>query len=294
MPGERCAHRLHQALQAALAQARPHARAAFIDLFAGAGGLTREARRRGLPALAIDIARGKHCDIRSNEVFNTIRGWLGSGLVCALFSGTPCEGLSQARRAPAWSRMPRRLRSPDHPEGLPDLEGKDREALERSNDLARRAGLLLRLAVQLGIPSGEENPASSCLWQLTDRIKMAQDPNCTDYVVDYCSWGRPFRARTRIRLWHAVAKHLSDHRCTGKRLCAFSGRPHHQLTGASSGNNGFLTKLKNRYPDGLCCTLVAALFDALQKKKLHRRWDLLHPAPQAATTAQHATGVIPA
>ena len=80
----------------------------------------------------------------------------------------------------------------------------------------------------------------------------------------------------------------------GLRLCAFSGLPHHQLTGAAGGNNGFLTKLKNRYPDGLCGMLVAALFDALQKKKLHRRWDLLHPAPQAATTAQHTTGLISA
>ena len=45
----------------------------------------------------------------------------------------PCNSWSLARRAPLWSSMPHRLRSPEFLYGLPELEGRDLETARIGN-----------------------------------------------------------------------------------------------------------------------------------------------------------------
>ena len=171
--------------------------------------------------------------------------------------------------------MPRALRSPDFPEGLPHLEGRDREVLMESNRLAQRALALLRLAAERDIPGGEENPHSSFLWELPSRQKFAERYRITDCVVDYCACGRPFRARTRIRTFNLhVSSRLRRLRCHGRGTCDFTGKPHQNLSGTMKGG-GFFTSAKTAYPPLLASLLARDLFEAYALRKTSRKWNLL-------------------
>ena len=235
----------------------------FLEVFCGDGNLSVALRKRRCTVFSIDIRRGPHHDLRVAEVFNTVRGWLQAKLVWGTWLGTPCNSFSKARRAPPGSSMPSALRSPACPRGLPDLPENDRAKLREGNALADRAGQLQRLALSLGVLGGEENPASSYLWALASRQKFLQLVSVQDVVCDYCAFGRPFRARTRLRLWGGRPLELQA-RCSGRGTCSYSGRPHEQLTGTAG--KEFATAKKNSYPEGLC-SILASYFVRERKER---------------------------
>ena len=173
-----------------------------------------------------------------------LAGWATCGLICGMWSGTPCESFSRARRAPAWSRMPHQLRSAARPNGLQGLAPKDAERVATGNALAAAAHRLLALGRARGLPCGEENPSQSWLWSLASRRGAAAFAQ--DHCVDDSAFGRTFRATTRLRVWNFRCDELASAVCRGRGRCSFSGRPHLQLTGASK--DGFLTRLKQEYP----------------------------------------------
>ena len=265
------ARRLRQDLRAALKSARPGTRTAFLELFAGVGNLSRHLRRRGHAVVSLDIRHGPHHGLSSNEVYAVVKGWLQSGMLWGLWCGTPCSSFSRARRAPPGSSMPGALRDRLHVRGLPGLVGKDLAGARLGNLLADRAGVLARMAYDRNLAGGEENPASSFLWLLRSRELFLRRPRVADAVVDYCSCGTSFRARTRLRLWHwAPPPALLKLRCSGRGVCAFSGEAHRHLTGADKG--GFLTLQKNHYPDKLCRLLASGLTTAQGCRAASLRW----------------------
>ena len=81
---------------------------------------------------------------------------------------------------------------------LKELQGRDLEVLERGNDLARRAHILLELARKAGLPGGEENPAHSYLWVQPPRKDQVLRNHCVDHIVDYCAFKARFHARARV------------------------------------------------------------------------------------------------
>jgi hypothetical protein len=170
--------------------------------------------------------------------------------------------------------MPRALRSPQHVRGLPDLSAVDRETLRVSNLLADRAGQLLRIARSRQIPGGEENPNISYLWDFADRRKFVEGPNTQVHVIDYCAFGRPFRARTRLVTFNMTVPSTEKLRCSGRTICSFSQQPHLQLDGPAS-SRGFLTKLKSEYPEQMCRLLAKSLFNAYTQKRTARMWNLM-------------------
>ena len=223
--------------------------------------------------MAWDILYGPWFDLANKHSLAVLVGWMTSGKVSALWLGTPCQGLSRARRGPPGGKMPCALRGPLAVRGLPGLTGRDLEALKLSNFTADVAGRLQHLAYQLGIPGGEENPASSYLWQLPARLKMIQRPEAQTQVVDYCACGRPFRARTQLLFWHwRPPKQLEALRCSGRGTCTFSGKAHMQLTGAQPGQKKIMTALKNAYPDKLCHILASSLCKVITQTHAARRW----------------------
>ncbi|CAK0852634.1 unnamed protein product, partial [Prorocentrum cordatum] len=68
----------------------------FLEAFAGTGHLCQALRRRGAAAMSIDVRRGPHHDLRAQEVFNVVKGWILSGLARGLWLGTPCSSFSRA------------------------------------------------------------------------------------------------------------------------------------------------------------------------------------------------------
>ena len=224
--------------------------------------------------VSIDLLLGPECDLLQDDVFRTLRGWLESGIIWGVFSGSPCEKWSQARRAPPRSVMHRRLRTKDHLRGLPGLEGADYQAVLDSNKLADRIATLLRIALLRQLPTGEENPASSLLWLLPSRRRFCAHQSVNTIVFDYCGAGRPFRARTRMALANiAVPPELYAWQCKGRGICTFSGKPHVVLSGSSKA--GFLTRLKAAYPPRLCYVLARELSRSYLSLRANRLWNLI-------------------
>ena len=256
---------LRKAFLAALALSRfPH-RPVIIDLFGGSGGVARAVQSFGFAALLVTLEAGPHFDILDDDTYHTLRGWISSNQVSGLFSATPCEGHSRARRAPAWSRFPHMLRSNQYPRGLPDLNERDQRTLDRSNAISDRACALIQLAVARGIPVGEENPKTSFLWDQDNRLNLLTAAS-DDVVVDLCAFGRPFRARTRIVFWNCRAPTLHNKLCKQRgSLCSFTGKSHRVLTGVSNG--GFLTRLKQEYPAKLSREIARTLVNGWNLKQ---------------------------
>ncbi|CAK0899966.1 unnamed protein product, partial [Prorocentrum cordatum] len=61
-------------------EARPREGKVFLEVFASAGRLSQAPRRRGAAVMSIDARHGPHRDLREQEVFNPIKGWILSGL----------------------------------------------------------------------------------------------------------------------------------------------------------------------------------------------------------------------
>ena len=202
-----------------------------------------------------------------------VQGWIRANLVWGLWLGTPCSSFSRARRAPPESKFPSALRSADHPRGLSNLGAKDHAKLVEGNSLADRAGLLQRAAHARGLPGGEENPANSFLWCLPSRTRFLQQRAVHDTVIDYCAFGTPFRARTRLRTWGPPPPPaLLKARCTGRGTCSCTGCPHEQLSGRAPGAHSFQTGRKNSYPRRLCSILARHLVAARRAKQASNMW----------------------
>ena len=86
--------------------ARPQRRV-FLELFAGGGNLSKHVAKLGHAVIAFDIIYGDHFDIRYNGAYNIVKGWITSKSVWGMWLGTPCEGLTRARRGPPGSKMPK-------------------------------------------------------------------------------------------------------------------------------------------------------------------------------------------
>ena len=248
----------------------------FLHLFSGGGGLTDAVIRHGVPSINVDVAVHPALNIMNDEVMRVLTGWVSSGIVGGLWSGTPCNSFSSALRGGPTSRMPQQLRSAACPAGLPHItDPKLLAKIHLGNGLASRARCLLTLAEQRAIPSGEENPWSSHLWALPSRADTSAHK---DYKVDYCSYGTPYRARTRLRL-HSFTWTSPPTTCTGRQRCAFSGRPHEQLTGVDPKSRSFKTKQKQVYPARLCSSLGRDLAHAILHTATATAWNIIAGSP---------------
>ena len=91
----------------------------FMELFAGAGGLTAAVVRAGLAArraediVGADGDAGRHFDLRRNEVFKRLRSDLRRGNIRWLHGAPPCKTFSRARRPGRWGP----LRTAEYPGG---------------------------------------------------------------------------------------------------------------------------------------------------------------------------------
>ena len=138
-----------------------------LELFSGSGRWaaawrsTTSARR--FDCFELDIRWHLKNDLLSPSVQRRIRGWIRSGLICAVWMGTPCNSFSRARDRPGG---PPPLRSDDHPHGLPNLAPHDQEKVRVGNILARFSISIFQCCVYLQVPATIENPETSRLWKL--------------------------------------------------------------------------------------------------------------------------------
>jgi hypothetical protein len=229
---------------------------------------------KGFGCISFDVVYGPHFDILKDDVFRMLKQWLSAGLVAGLWCGTPCESFSRARRGRAGG-WPGALRDDLHVDGKCDLSSADMMKVRAGNRLARRVAELQQICLRMGIAGGEENPATSWLWKLPSRQRLLGQVGVTSLNIDYCAFGRPFRARTKLCLWHCRPPDaLIEAKCKGRGVCSFSGRPHECLQGVAK-HEGFRTRRKSAYPQKLATLLASYLVEGFLRNQSSRLWKVM-------------------
>ena len=143
----------------------------FLELFAGAGGLTAAVRRLHLPAFEPqDLLKpdesglNKHFDLSLDEHFKELRSLIRKGNIRWLHGAPPCKTFSRARRSDKLARA-RVLRSDEVPEGFEPKPLIVKEA----NLLASRMARLARCIYKAGGWFSIENPEASLMWKFSPR-----------------------------------------------------------------------------------------------------------------------------
>ena len=239
-----------------------------LELFSGSGRFSsawrRSCRLQGIAIYEVDIQWGDGCDLSRRALQRRIRGWVRSGLVVAVWLGTPCTSFSRARERKNFKNvLP--LRSAVYPAGVPGLPPRLLAQVIEGNGFARFSASLMMLCSQLGVPAVVENPYTSRLWLMPGMLAVARLSTCRNYFTDYCQDGTAWRKRTRFL---AVNVDLSQavRKCCGQRggICAASGCPHVHLEGRQNGQ--LMSKLAEPYPAALCNRLVACFAAAIKSK----------------------------
>ena len=234
----------------------------FLELFAGAGGLTAAVRRLGIPAFEPhDLLKPdesgleKAYDLCNPAHFNELRATIRRGEIRWLHGGPPCKTFSRARRSDKFAKA-RILRSDRFPEGLKPRPYKVIEA----NLLASRMARLARCIYKAGGWFSIENPEESLMWKFAPLASLAKLEGVELFKGDQCALGGIYKKPTG---WLSNAPWFS---VVCKR-CPPEHPVHPPLVGfaeTSDGKKVWLTELAAEYSEGLCDSLASAYRDALR------------------------------
>ena len=232
---------------------------AFLELFAGAGGLSAAVSRLGLPVHQpmdvrsdqggiIELAVG---DLLDPQVFAHYFRLARKGRIRWLHGGPPCKTFTMARRRDRFGSA-KVLRSDRHPEGLPGV--KD-QWVRTANELVKRFAKLARVVHRCGGFWSVENPERSYLWSFGPMVALAKLQGASFIVGDQCCHGGLYAKPTG---WLTTAPFLQvlAARCPGP-----PAHPRHPpLQGwatAPDGRQCWLTELAAEYPQDLCDNVAA-------------------------------------
>ena len=241
-------------------------RPAILELFAGSGRLAAACRRapatEGHPAFEWDVRHGAAYDVLAPAAGRQLRGWLRSGLLAALWMGTPCSSFS---RVLGLGAGPPALRSAAAPAGLPGLSPAWQSKVDAGNRLATLSAGLLLLCRRLGVPAAIENPATSFIWQHPAFVSAAAAPGVRKVTLDFCRFGAPWRKRTTLMFVHMDLNAVGL-RCCGRGVCDVTGRPHTQLMGKDQ-HGRFRTAVAEAYPPRLATAIAEVIGDAVLARR---------------------------
>ena len=218
----------------------------FAEFFAGDGGLSREVARLGVPTWQPDDLATGGVDFSDGDAVAAVKrrleDWKSRGASLILHFAPPCSTFSRARDR---SRLTR-LRSPEHPEGLPGMEAEVAVAnkiAENTLELAEWAAVSLDAVVTI------ENPGTSYLWEFWGPSRV-KDVLVDDLFLSQCCFGTPYRKNTRLRCYGKVPSKLGL-RCVARGLkfsCGASRQRGHAVLEFGGEN----TKAAAAYPRDLC------------------------------------------
>lgn len=219
----------------------PPRQAGFIDLFSGRKGFAHACSRLGAPwILCVDILDGPQCDLLQSETRCKIETILKGGGCLHLSAAPICASFSRA--------ITPYVRSRQYPRGLPTVSGEMLKKIRDGNS-SDWLGMLIEVAIGSSTLFWVENPDSSFLWLQRIWIRLgASDPR-RFLKVDFCSYGTPWRKRTRF---------LTNGRLKGCRNLCSGQHQHIVLRGRSKRHRMAWTKVAEPYPRRLCRVLAAA------------------------------------
>ena len=234
----------------------------FLELFAGAGGLTAAVRRLGMPALdpqdllkPDDSGLSMEYDLANESHFKELRSMIRMGKIRWLHGGPPCKTFSRARRSDRFA-FAKKLRSDEVPEGFEPKPFKVREA----NLLATRMARLARCAYKAGGWFTIENPEESLMWKFSPLVSLAKLPGVSLFKGDQCVLGGFY---TKPTGWLSNAPWMK----VVCRRCPPEHPKHPPLVGFAEtfdGKKVWMTELAAEYSEGLCDALAAAYASAFR------------------------------
>ena len=237
---------------------------AFLEIFAGAAGLTSAVKRVGGVAISAcdinsDTAEVKVFDLTNNACFKEVKTLLKRKKVRWLHLAPPCKTFSKARKRDKWAKV-RKLRSRAKPDGLEPKTPLVREA----NLLASRSAQLATIQLKAGGWFSIENPATSYIWLYKPLVRLAKLDRVQLLEGDQCMFGGEYRKPTG---WLTNSPHLSRIavKCPGG-----PGHHHPPLEGMVRdfwGEWVWRTALAAEYPQGLCEVLASEYLKHLKMER---------------------------
>ena len=194
-------------------------------------------------------------------------------LACTKLSGPcsppPCSSHSRIQQISAMGP----LRTPEHPLGVPSLDGKRLERVLLGNKTAAACAYLCRVFLRSKVPFIVENPGMSFLWLLPEFQALLRHNNVIFVQADQCLFGTAWRKRTGFLCGNIDACDLEKLSCRcasrGGR-CDRTGRRHRHLIGSAKGGGSMTSKAQN-YPPALAKLLAAILMQASAATTLARK-----------------------
>ena len=164
----------------------------MLDLFSGAGGITRACTALGFKALSFDLNHGPSGDLTSRKVLRKVVQAIKRQRTKGVVMGPPCTTFSCARDRNS------KIRSRRCPWGLPGLTPRLEQQVAVGNRLAKAALVVLRACLRSKTPCVCENPATSRLFLLPEMRRIMSLPQAQYHVVDMCQYGASWRKPTGL------------------------------------------------------------------------------------------------
>ena len=151
-----------------------------LELCCGSAGLSAQLRKVGFTTVAVDHSSNQHTpkvaclnlDLTKPSSWEILRNLAQERRVIYVHIAPPCGTATRARDRPVPLKLrqrgapnPKPLRSPQHPEGLPDLKGINAAKVKSANAIYEAAAEFLDFCHGLGIWFTCENPTRSYMWQ---------------------------------------------------------------------------------------------------------------------------------
>ena len=163
----------------------------------------------------------------------------------------PCGTASRARLIQRSASDPPILRTDQHPDGLPHLQGTLAARVQAANQLYAIVVELGQLCQDHGVLVCIENPNRSFMWDTQAMRPWLQSAGLSHTVFHHCEYGSARRKCTRF-----------VHCLPGLELKTCSGTHSHEKWGKTE--TGWATKEETAYPWGLCRALAAHVILVLQ------------------------------
>ena len=230
----------------------------WLDLFSGSRGLAK-ALARAAPCwiLCYDLLHGEDEDLLSLTVQDEICEMFEAVAFRGFSAGPVCSSFSQAI-TPSW-------RSLEYPEGKPDLLPDQAGKVRQGNAMLKFILELIRICLRSELVYLVENPLNSWMWKQPGWGDVMSDWRRTDFLVDFCVFGAPWKKPTRLR---------TNGQLGGRKMRCGGTCVHRRLRGRDAVTGRSLTKLAEPYPKRLCILLAQALAQDAKWITGHRSLDL--------------------
>lgn len=229
-----------------------------IEICSGTGGLTAQLRLHGLPgSFGVDHIVKAGCkapisklNLEKEDNIALVLEWVRHSKCKYVRLGVPCGTASRAREIPLEGPYP--LRSPEHPDGLPNLSQRDRERVRKANLVYAAACRIILACHASGTAWTLENPTNSLFW-LTSFWRCVMKQTDPWYATFHsCMYGGA-RAKSTT-LAGSMAKLTT--------LSVDCDKQHNHLPWGKT-STGFATAEETEYPLGLCVALAQVVQEEL-------------------------------